>query len=334
MSERLLIISPSFHGYWRSIEDAFAQLGYEVRTHCFDAAPKAEKVFNKLRFELVSRLSGDQQHLSPTLISRRAIKVMRDWRPHIVLVIRGDDFTAEFWDELLNGPARHGLWIYDEIRRMGYDLDDLDTYGPIATYSKHDQAMLRERGLDPIHVLNAYDPKRSLRPALPQPEFTFVGARFDKRQQFLTRMAEHGLPIRAYGRDWSAHPIDRLRTWRWTTPPVASHRDIPLAEAWAVMRDCLGTVNIHGDQDGFTMRTFEACGVGGVQLIDRPDVADLFEPEKEVLVFTTPEELIDQSRRVLADRTRMSALREAAAKRALAEHTFVHRARTLEQMWA
>lgn len=334
MSRRLLIISPSFHGYWRSIEDGFTQLGYDAQTHCFDSAPRWEKALNKLRYELVAKVRGKQAHLSPETVSRRAIDAIRTAQPDVILVIRGDDFTEDFWNVVLNGPARHGLWIYDEMRRMRFAPGQVEQLGPLATYSKHDQAQLASNGVEAIHVLNAYDPNRSLRAARLQNEFTFVGARFEKRERLLSNMVQHSLPVRAYGRDWSSHPIDRLRTWRWKTPSLPNHRDIPLSEAWAVMRDSLGTINIHGDQDGFTMRTFEACGVGGVQLIDRPDVTELFEPDKEVLVFSTPDELVDKAQRVLADPIRMAKLREAAAKRAAAEHTFKHRAQVLEQLWA
>lgn len=50
-------------------------------------------------------------------------------------------------------------------------------------------------------------------------------------------------------------------------------------------------LNIHGDQDGFTMRTFEACGVGGLQLIDRADVTEARPPREHLEVFGGPAEL-------------------------------------------
>ena len=70
---RLLIVSPKFHSYWKSIEGAFRQLGYDVFTHRYDDALPAEKAFNKVRFELVGRLRGDRMHVqSPEVVSQRA----------------------------------------------------------------------------------------------------------------------------------------------------------------------------------------------------------------------------------------------------------------------
>lgn len=334
MKRRLLIVSPKFHSYWRSIEGAFVQLGYDVRTHRYDEFELAGRLVNKVRHELVNRLRGIKQFQSPEELTQRTIAALKEYRPDIVLVIRGDDFTDDLWQAIEESGAQRILWIYDEIRRMKYTPEKLLELSPIATYSRHDQQFLHDLGVETVHVANAYDPSRPLPSPSPRNEISFVGARLPKREALLTDLHRRGLPVRVYGRDWSGRPVDRLRTWRLKTPPLPNARDTTLEEAWGVMRDSIATVNIHGDQDGFTMRTFEAPGVGAVQLIDRPDVDEYFEPDAEVLVFTDADSLVDQARRALAGGPAMARLREAGAKRALAEHTFVDRARVLESLWA
>ena len=81
------------------------------------------------------------------------------------------------------------------------------------------------------------------------------------------------------------------------------------------------------------MRTFEVCGVGGLQLIDRPDVGELYEPDRELLVFTNTEELIEGALRALGDPSGTERIREAAQRRTLAHHTFDHRIAVLEELW-
>ena len=93
------------------------------------------------------------------------------------------------------------------------------------------------------------------------------------------------------------------------------------------------TLNVHGDQDGFTMRTFEAAGVGGVQLIDRPDLEGLYEPGTEVLPWASDDELIDLCLRATRDPAGTERIRVAARARTLAEHTFDHRVAVLEGAW-
>ena len=81
------------------------------------------------------------------------------------------------------------------------------------------------------------------------------------------------------------------------------------------------------------MRTFEAAGVGAVELIDRADVAAFYDPGVELLTWTTPEELSGLCHRALVDRAWTDSIRAAARARTLAEHTFDHRVAVLEGAW-
>lgn len=333
MTKRLLLVSPVFHGYWRSIESAFRQIGYQTTTHCYDAAPKVEKVWNKVRHELPARLVGRRQHLSPEVVTARAITALRETRPDVVLVVRGDVLTRDFWQEVGTVGAKPAMWLYDELRRTHHDPQTIGELAAIATYSADDARDLRERGVEALHVPLAFDPQAPVTSTPANAEFSFVGARYGRREEYLTALLAAGLPVRAWGRDWSSHPIDLARTFRLAAPALPSGRDLRLADAYGVMRAGAGTLNVHGDQDGFTMRTFEAAGVGAVQLVDRPEVERYYDPGREVLVFTDPEELVRQCRCVLTSPTRMAALREAAAARTRAHHTFVNRARVLEGLW-
>ncbi len=191
---------------------------------------------------------------------------------------------------------------------------------------------LAAQGLHAVHVPLAYDPEVSFQPA-PSNEVVFVGARYPGREALLTALAQRDVPVQAHGRDWSGHPVDRLPTWQLHQPAVPHDSDLDRPDAYAVMAGARATLNVHGDQDGFTMRTFEACGVGAVQLVDRADVSRHYEPGVELAVFGSAEEAVEPARRAAADRAWADGLRTAGRARTLAEHTFVHRARDLEALW-
>jgi spore maturation protein CgeB len=93
------------------------------------------------------------------------------------------------------------------------------------------------------------------------------------------------------------------------------------------------TVSMHTDQDGFAMRTFEACGSGAVQLIDRPDMAGLYDDGVEVATWSSLEQLRELAERARVDRAWADGLRVAGRRRTLAEHTFDHRVAVVEQLW-
>lgn len=334
MTRKLLIVSPGFHGYYQAIGRAFDRLDYDVALHCYDAAGRGEKAWNKVRWELPSRLGGADRHLSAQRVSRRALAAVRSTRPDVVLVVRGDVLGEEFWA----GVAAHGcpaaVWMYDELRRTVFDAEMVSQYAGLATYSASDTAALRSRGMDALHVpLGFDDTVPSAESADGAGVFSFIGAPLPGREKALAALLRAGLPVRAWGRGWSDHPMDRARTWRLHGRDLPNGRDVPGPLAHTIMRNSIATLNVHGDQDGFTMRTFEACGAGAVQLVDRADVVELYEPDRELITFGSDDELIDQARRIMSRPSDFRAMREAATKRTLAEHTLTHRVRDLQRLW-
>ncbi|MDY3677857.1 MAG: glycosyltransferase [Actinomyces urogenitalis] len=338
---RLLLVSPQFRTYWQAIAHAFRQNGYVVDTYVYDARPSfLGKLHHKLRFELPDLLgskSSGTQALS-TWITDRAAQAVRETHPDVVVVIKGDVLGEAFWDAIETCRAKSVSWFYDELRRMTLkdaDSSQLTRRRAIATYSALDaQALSLQVGTDipVVHLPLAFDDSLRFSP-WSSAEISFIGARYGDRELLLTALTQAGVPTRAYGRDWSHHPVDRLRTWSLHRPSVPADRDLDRAEAYAVMAGSAATINVHGDQDGFTMRTFEACGVGGLQLIDRNDVTELYEPDRELLVFNSAEELVELSRRALRDERWTTAIRQAGRRRTLAKHTFAARVPILESIW-
>ncbi|WP_232505139.1 CgeB family protein [Acidipropionibacterium acidipropionici] len=330
---RVLVVTPGFHGYGASIGRALERRGFDVTVHVYDAVATREKAWNKLRYELPARLRGREGEMSGQKATRRALDRIRQVRPDLVLTIRGDILGPEFWQEAASAGRHSVLWLYDELRRMHFDVDEISHLAAVASYSALDTAAMVSRGIEARHLPNGFDPTITPEGTWPADPITFIGARYPGREAALDHLWEAGIPVMAYGRFWSRHPLDRLRTWRLSAPSYPSGRDTTLGQAYGIMRDGAATLNIHRDQDGFTMRTFEACGVGGVQIIDRDDVAELYDPGTEVLVYHDLAELDEVCRRVLADPSRMSGLRERARRRTLAEHTVDHRVRVIEEMW-
>lgn len=330
---QVLLLTPGFHSYDQSISRGFEAAGCRIISHRYDTlGTNTEKLKHKLRHELPEKL-----HLVPPpefdeRASRSAAAAIRRHRPDVVLVIKGDRFDESVHEAMDAAGARRFLWLYDEVRRTRHDEQSLDRYEGLISYSPLDVAAFRASGRECLYVPNAFDPTMQ-----PTPRHTnqvlFIGARYPRRQHLMEALAKAGVPHLAVGRAWSRHPIDRARTWEWARPPVTSTRDIDRLEGYALTAGAPAAINIHGDQDGFTMKTFEVPGVGGVQLVDRDDVSEFYEPGREVLVFHNADELIDLSQRLIADDRWGDRIREAGRARTLAEHTFEHRARVVMTLW-
>lgn len=330
---RVLLVSPGFHGYHAAISAALTARGHVVSTHVSDDhGGLVGRARHQLWHQLPSRLGAGSLRRLAREETANAVAAVEQSLPEAVVVVKGDTLEQPFWQAISGIPRI--TWLYDELRRTRWTLDRLGGVGPVASYSGHDAEALRTAGLDSRHLPLAYDHRLVPSPTPDRtPSVTFVGARYPARQDVLVHLRGHGIPVRAYGRDWSGHPVDRLRTWRVGTPAIPAERDLPRAAAYDVMAASAATLNLHGEQDGFTMRTFEAAGVGGVQLIDRTDVGDLYEPGTEVLPWAGEDELVELCRRALADPAWSDAVRSAARARTLAEHTFDHRVAVLEDAW-
>ena len=330
---RVLLLSPGFHGYHSAIAAALAARGHVVTTHVYDDhGSLANRGWHQVRHQLPQKIGAGAHRGLRREETARAVSAVTHLRPEAVVVVKGDTLDQEFWDAIEGLPRI--TWLYDEVRRTQYDNDRLSSIGPLATYSTLDAAAFSTLGWDVRPLPLAYDHRLVPAPTSRRDErISFVGARYPVREQVLTSLHAKGVEVRAYGRDWSSHPLDRVRTWRLGAPRVPAERDVSRADAYDVMAASAATLNLHGDQDGFTMRTFEAAGVGGVQLIDRDDVGELYEPGTEVLTWSDTDELVELCHRTLAEPAWADRIRSAARRRTLDQHTFDHRVAVLEGAW-
>lgn len=133
---RVLIVSPGFHGYASSFGRTFASLGHHARVHVYDhAGIGLDRVGMRL---LHRRPEHTLARRTRRILTERAIRALRGYRPDAVLVVRGDLLDQAWWDALADHPARRVTWMYDELRRMTYAPETLEQIGTLATYSALD----------------------------------------------------------------------------------------------------------------------------------------------------------------------------------------------------
>lgn len=332
--EKLLIISPAFHGYCYSIADGFKELGYETVIHRYDAFDGASaKIRNKVQYELPSKFGFDGQKAAEKHATAVAIAKLNEVKPDKLIVIKADTLGDGFWErvERLNIP--YMLWLYDDLKRHRYAIDFLKQLPVVLSYARSEAEEFSRLGVNAHFASNGYDPKLADPPTHRTQEIVFVGSRYENRVEMMLHLQDAGIPVRVYGRGWSHHPYDRLRMWEWNRPNLPAERDVPLKEAYQIQAGAAGAINIHGLQAGLAMRTFEVPGMNGLQLIDRPDVEEFYDVGKEVLLYQSNDELVELCQRVISDPQWSESIREAGRKRSLAEHTFFHRAQKMDRLW-
>lgn len=104
------------------------------------------------------------------------------------------------------------------------------------------------------------------------------------------------------------------------------HADVPL-DVKGALHDPAEIIRF--DQAG-NMRLYEATGIGALLVTDRLENLDtLFEPDKEVVTYGTPEEAVEKIRYYLQNEEKRELIAKAGQERTLREHTYQDRARQL-----
>ena len=327
---RILLISPRFHGYYDAVGHGLRTLGHEVEVVLYDDRPLVAKVDHKLAIELPTRLGVDRTSALRQRTTARVAAALAGRTPDVVMVIKGDEVDLDILDRLRAPGVPFVLWLQDELHRTTLNDDDLVRFDVLASYSPTDVAGLVARGLPASVVPMAYDDRIAPSTRHPNHDVVFVGARYPNRADALESLVAAGLPVMARGRAWSPAWKDRLRTFRLAAGSVPGGPDVDRETAGQLYLDAAITLNLHGaGHDGFNPRTFEVCGVGGLELIDREDVSELYEPGAELLTFSSTDEVLDAWQRAERDPGWSDAIRHRARARTLADHTYTHRAQTL-----
>ena len=175
MSEKLLIISPAFHGYCHSIADGFRGLGYEVTVHRYDAFDTVkDKVRNKALYELPSKLGFDGQKAAEKAATSKALEVIEQVKPDKLIVIKADTLGDNFWQAVADRKVPYLLWLYDDLKRHRYTIEFLRSLPAVVSYARSEAESFAAEGINAHFVANGYAPKLVAFPIIRVPVIVFI----------------------------------------------------------------------------------------------------------------------------------------------------------------
>jgi spore maturation protein CgeB len=194
----------------------------------------------------------------------------------------------------------------------------------------------RRVGANPVYCQEAANPT-VYRPHDVPAEFdvTFVGQRYGNRPMHLRRLVEAGVDVRVWGprwdeQAWAARSRADEELARRCGGPLS---DEALVAMYSRSRISLGFSAVaHRPKDGsppikqVRLRDFEAPMSGAFYLVERFDeLAEFFEPGKEVVFFENEEDLAEKAAYYLRHPAERRRIRDAGLRRARAEHTWQKR---------
>jgi len=261
----------------------------------------------------------------PTLAPRLRRALARH-DPGLVVVLDDLPLEAEVIAALRRvSPARWILWATGEIslaRCAALQAAGLSFDAVFVACSTARQS-LSSNGFPPVVYLpDGCDPSVH-RPMRSRDQFranvVFAGRATPHREQFLATLVGFGLAL--WGPGWRRTSLrDYCRGERLTL------EDYVRAYAGAFVG-----VNVHREDpalagEGCSRRLFELAAIGVPQAVDESgDLARLFTPETEVLFYRGERELKELVRLMLESPKETAVVAEQARRRALSEHTLMHR---------
>lgn len=217
-----------------------------------------------------------------------------------------------------------------------------------------------QAGLRTVHINHAFDSRVLTKlnsPANPAVSFSFIGSVFKatgfhiQREQLLsTLLRETPLSIwtdvdRSRVNPRSARSLlgaayRKIRNTGAESAPGIDSEILVQAQSplfglrmFQQLRDSRVTLNTHIDiseNSASNLRLFEATGIGTCLLTDwKPNLGELFEPDAEVVSYSTAQECIEKVKYLLDHDAERSAIGAAGQRRTLRDHSYDIRAERL-----
>jgi len=301
--------------------DELLAMGHAVRTFAYRRAnPLYKNAGTKAAYQL--------------WILRRLERLCLEWRPDLVLVIKGGPITpgvirrvkARLDTLFLNFFPDNPLWMIP--------FGHIEAYDVFFTKERYAMRSLQQVGLKNLHYLPMYCVPAMHHPVTLTAEereryaapIAFVGSHYPYRERFVRELVD--FPVRLWGAGWQ------------NAADPAVRQLVAGAAVWgraklAIYSGATLSLNHHhpmNDIVGVNTRAFELAASGACQVVDlKEELPALFKPGEELLAYRDPGELRGLLRYYLAHPDEARAIGENAMKRALGEHTLRHR---IEEMLA
>ena len=222
------------------------------------------------------------------------------------------------------------FWLHDDPYELDYSFRAAEVADVIFT---NDAWSARHYDHPRVyHLPLAADPKVDLRPVNEHRyiDLFFCGVAFMNRIDFVRDLHPYLTPkhrVNIYGERWPAD-LSYCCNQRLDAKGFADLCSVSLATLNIGRHFDLANRRYSLPATTPGPRTFQAAMAGAVQLffLESLEIFDYFEPGKEILTFDQPNEVVPLLDRLAGDPAYARGIAGAAQRRALADHTYAHRA--------
>lgn len=318
-------------GFALHIAETLASMGHSVRR--FEPGSRSQRLRGRLghRVDQVRRVVHSSSDGVPQV---RALRMRALWRAAeegpLDVVIVGHDFLwpAEVGQLKSLTGAQVAMWFPDSIANLGRALFMNAAYDGLFFKDPHIVHILADVLQSPVYYLpECFNPLRHWLPdeaigqeAAYRCDITTAGSQHSWRVAYLKHLA--GYDVKLWGNPpplWMpTGPVDGMYQGR----TVHNHEKVRAFRGAKIVVNNL----LYGETWGGNARLFEVAGAGAFQMVDwRPGLAQLFEEDKEVIMFRSAADLRRGIDYWLPRDAERRAIAEAGMRRAHVEHTYALR---------
>lgn len=338
-SLRILNVLPMYGGsltVGRYCTTALRELGHMVEVF---EAPEFYGAFRALKGQriTVERLAGLENSFLQ-VVSQAILAKVESFTPDLVLAQAQAPLSRQALQRLQRDKVVTAMWFVEDFRVFPYWRAFARHYDVFAVIQKAPFFdLLQELGqANVLYLPLAADP------ALHAPgdlsnvdrrrygaDVSFLGAGYPNRQIAFRQLTS--LDFKIWGNDWQADPV--------LAPCMQRPNErIPPEEAVKIFNATKINLNLHSSikaeppvsgGDFVNPRTFELASCAAFQLVDRRELLGELFSEQEVAVFEDLPGMLAAIQHYLGRPEERRIMAERARARVLAEHTYVHRMRTL-----
>ena len=323
---RVGIIGPLFpDSFADNLISGFENLGCHV-THLGESMPNLRSQYLNAGLQVAAKAMVLETRLQKRLV-RQAAKV----DPELIVSVQGGLLPCTV-RALKGGGAAVVLWFPDHVGTMGRQLMFAAGYDHLFFKEKHlvDRSRLM-LGLSADYLPEACNPlwhrPEKVADVSLSSELVVAGNMYPYRTVLLERLQHDGIRLALFGPGfprWAPVSL-RLRRAHYGTYLARTDKASAFRSALAV----LNTLS-PAEYSSANCRLFEACGSGATVITEaRPDVDELFENGKEVLVYHSYDELLECIEWVKSNEEEAREMGDRAAIRAHREYSYEIRLRQL-----
>lgn len=329
---QLKLLLSDYFGWPPALARKLESLGYEVQILIVNVKP-LQHAWAK---EYGAKITQNWQY-------EIAYKQVEKFQPDIIWIGSMFNYYGEYLQSLKANCQKVFAWIACPIS-SSLNLEGIDC---VLTSHSNFRDRFRKQGQASECLLPAFEPNilKPLENVTPDITCSFIGNltwAHLKRIQILKQLAKQ-TPIQIWG---NRPTLVSKGLFKKGFIPVfleshSFHTKIQSSiwgmEMYRILARSNMTVNVHGEvAEGIAgnIRMFEATGVGTLLLTeDAPNIRELFEPDKEVIVYNNINDLVDKVTYFIAHSKEAKEIATAGKERTLHSHTTDYRSKQLCQIF-